>query len=57
MKARGMPDWLVKHMITIARIGAQGGFSNENTRPIRDIVGRPPLTTRQFVEAYIGVFS
>ncbi len=57
MKGRKMPDWLVTHMISIARAGGKGAFSNENTQPIRDIVGRAPLTTRQFVEAYKGVFS
>jgi uncharacterized protein YbjT (DUF2867 family) len=57
MKARGMPDWLVAHLVTIAKLGAQGAFSNENTGPIRDIVKRAPLTTRQFVEDYKGMFA
>ncbi len=57
MKARGMPDWLVAHMLAVARAGAKGGFSNENTQPIREIVGRPPLTTREFVEAHKAAFT
>ena len=57
MKARGMPDWLVAHMVAMARAGANGAFSNENTQPIREIVGRPPLTTREFVEAHKAAFS
>jgi uncharacterized protein YbjT (DUF2867 family) len=57
MKSRGMPDWLVTHLVAIARAGAGGAFSNENTKPIRDIVGRAPITTRQFVEDHKGVFS
>jgi len=57
MKARGMPDWLVAHMVAMARAGANGAFSNENTQPIRDIVGRPPLTIRDFVETYKAAFS
>jgi uncharacterized protein YbjT (DUF2867 family) len=57
MKARGMPDWLVAHMVAIARAGANGAFSEESTQPIRDIVGRPPITTRQFVEDYRAAFS
>jgi uncharacterized protein YbjT (DUF2867 family) len=57
MKARGMPDWLVAHMLAVARAGAKGGFSNENTQPIREIVGRPPLTTRDFVEAHKAAFA
>jgi uncharacterized protein YbjT (DUF2867 family) len=57
MKARGMPEWLVAHMLAVARAGAKGGFSNENTQPIRDIVGRPPLTTREFVEAHKAAFT
>lgn len=56
MKSRGMPDWLVAHLVSIARAGNNGAFSNENTQPIRDIVGREPITTRQFVEAYKGAF-
>jgi uncharacterized protein YbjT (DUF2867 family) len=57
MKSRGMPDWLVNHLAVIARAGANGAFSKEMTQPIRDMVGRAPLTTRQFVEAYKGAFS
>ncbi len=57
MKARNMPDWLVTHLVTIAKIGNAGGFSIENTKPIEDIVKRAPLTTRQFVEAYKGAFA
>ena len=57
MKARGMPDWLVAHMLAVARAGTNGAFSDENTQPIRNIVGRPPLTTREFAEAHKGAFS
>lgn len=57
MKARNMPDWLIAHLISIARAGANGAFSTENTQPIRDIVGRPPLTTRQFVQDHKAAFS
>jgi NAD(P)H dehydrogenase (quinone) len=57
MKARGMPDWLVTHALAIARAGAAGAFSKENTQPIRDIVGRAPLTTRQFAQDYKAAFS
>jgi NAD(P)H dehydrogenase (quinone) len=57
LKARGMPDWLVAHLVTIARVTDRGGFSTENTEPIRTIVGREPITTRQFVEDFRSVFS
>jgi uncharacterized protein YbjT (DUF2867 family) len=57
MKARGMPDWLVTHLLAVAKVGAKGGFSAENTQPIRDIVKRAPLTTRQFVEDFKGMFA
>ena len=57
MKARNMPDWLVAHLIAIARAGGKGAFSKENTQPIRDIVGRAPITTRQFVQDYKGALS
>jgi uncharacterized protein YbjT (DUF2867 family) len=57
MKSRNMPDWLVAHLIAIARAGHKGAFSKENTGPIRDIVGRAPITTRQFVQDHKGVFG
>ena len=57
LKARGMPDWLVAHLLSIARTTAKGGFSTENTEPIRTIVKRAPITTRQFVEDHKGLFS
>jgi NAD(P)H dehydrogenase (quinone) len=57
MKSRGMPDWLVAHLVTIAKIGVAGGFSTENTAPIHDIVKRDPITTRKFVEDFEGMFA
>jgi uncharacterized protein YbjT (DUF2867 family) len=57
MKTRGMPDWLIAHLMAIARITAKGGFSTESTEPIRKITGRAPITTRKFVEDYKGMFS
>jgi hypothetical protein len=30
--------------------GAAGTFSTENTKLIEDLVGRAPITTKQFVE-------
>jgi uncharacterized protein YbjT (DUF2867 family) len=56
MKQRGMPDWLVEHMGTIGRIGAEGAFSTANTQIIEDLVGRAPITTRQFVEDHQDMF-
>ncbi len=57
LKARGMPDWLVAHVLMLGKIGAQGAFSTAHTEPIRDIGKRAPLTTRQFVEDYKALFS
>lgn len=57
MKARNMPDWLVTHLISIAKLGASGAFATENTGPIAEIVGRAPLTTRQFVEDHKSLFA
>jgi uncharacterized protein YbjT (DUF2867 family) len=57
MKARNTPDWLIGHLLAVARAGARGAFSKENTGPIRDIVGRAPITTRQFVEHFKAIFS
>jgi len=57
MKSRGMPDWLVAHLVTIAKVGAAGGFSPENTKLIDDLVGRDPITTKKFVEDHKALFS
>lgn len=57
LRGHGMPDWLVTHLLTISKVAAKGAFSNENTQPIRDIVGRAPITTRQFVEDFKGMFG
>ena len=57
LKARGLPDWLVAHQLAIARIAANGGFSEEATEPIRDIAQRAPLTMRQFVEDHRAMFT
>jgi NAD(P)H dehydrogenase (quinone) len=57
MKARGMPEWLVTHQLTAAQVAAKGGLSMERTEPIRNIVHRAPISTKQFVEDYKGVFS
>lgn len=57
MKARGMPEWLITHQRTAAQIARDGGLSSEMMEPIRNIVGRDPLTTRQFVEDRKAVFS
>ena len=48
---------LVEHLGAIARIGEQGAFSTAKTQPIEEIVGRAPLTTRQFVEDHKAMFS
>ena len=57
MRSRNMPDWLVAHLVAVARAGANGAFSEEMTQPIQEIVGRAPLTTKQFVETFKGAFS
>lgn len=57
MTARGMPDWLVTHLISIAKLGAAGAFATENTRSVVEIAKRPPFTARQFVEDHKNVFA
>jgi NAD(P)H dehydrogenase (quinone) len=57
MKARGMPDWLVTHALTIARVGNSGGFSGENTKLIHDLLKREPITTKKFAEDHKAAFS
>jgi hypothetical protein len=57
MKERGMPEWLIAHQRTAGEIAANGGLTSERTEPIRNIVGRAPITARQFVEDHKGMFS
>ena len=57
MKARNMPDWLAAHLVTSAKLGASGAFSTENIKLIEDLVGRAPITTKQFVEDFKALFS
>ena len=57
MKAHGMPDWLVAHNVALAKVGLAGGFSTEHTELIEDLVGRAPITTKQFVEDFKAAFS
>jgi len=57
MAQRGMPEWLVEHMGTIGRIGAEGAFSKAHTQLIEGLVGRAPITTRQFVEDHKAMFN
>lgn len=56
LKARGLPEWLINHQLTIARIAAKGGFSKADPQTIRDILGREPISTRQFVEDHKAAF-
>ena len=57
MKARGLPDWLITHQLTAAQIAAKGALSTEMTEPIRNIVNRAPITTRQFVKDIKGYLA
>ena len=56
VKSRGLPDWLVAHMMLVGKASAEGGFSKENTKPIRDIVGREPIGIEKFVEDFKSLF-
>jgi NAD(P)H dehydrogenase (quinone) len=57
MRSRNMPDWLIAHLLAVARAGAAGAFAEEMTKPIHDIVGRAPITTRQFVQDFKAAFA
>ena len=57
VRSRGLPDWLVTHMLLVAKATASGGFGKENTAPIRDIVKRDPISVKKFVEDFKGAFA
>jgi hypothetical protein len=45
------------HLVASAKLGAAGAFSTEHTKLIEDLVGRAPITTKQFVEDFKAAFS
>ena len=57
MRSRNMPDWLIAHLLAVARAGTAGAFAEEMTGPIHDIVGRAPITTKQFVIDHKVMFA
>ena len=57
LRSRQMPDWLIAHVLMLGKVGAQGAFSVADTKPIENIVGRAPITTKQFVEDFKATFS
>jgi uncharacterized protein YbjT (DUF2867 family) len=56
VRSRGLPDWLVTHLLLVAKATADGGFSKANVKPIVDIVGREPITIKKFVEDFKSAF-
>jgi uncharacterized protein YbjT (DUF2867 family) len=57
VRSRGLPDWLVTHLLLVAKATADGGFSKANVKPIVDIVGREPITIKKFVEDFKALFA
>ncbi len=57
IKSRNMPDWLVTHLVTIAKLGNAGAFSTERIQLIRDLLKREPITTKQFVTDFKAAFA
>jgi uncharacterized protein YbjT (DUF2867 family) len=57
VRSRGLPDWLVTHLLLVAKATADGGFAKANIKPITDIVGREPITIKKFVEDFKALFS
>ncbi len=57
MKKRDLPDWLITHLLAINDLTNAGGLSRVKTDMINIVIGRPPLTMRQFVESYKSAFS
>jgi len=57
VRSRGLPDWLVTHLLLVAKATADGGFAKANIKPITDIVGREPITIKKFVEDFKALFA
>jgi NAD(P)H dehydrogenase (quinone) len=57
LKSRQMPDWLIAHVLMLGKVGAEGAFSTADTQVIEDLVGRPPISTKQFVEDFKPAFA
>ena len=47
----------VAHLVASAKLGAAGAFSTENIKLIEVLVGRAPITTKQFLEDFKALFS
>jgi hypothetical protein len=45
------------HLVASAKVATAGAISTENTKLIEDLVGRAPVTTRQFVEDFKAAFN
>jgi NAD(P)H dehydrogenase (quinone) len=57
LRSRGLPDWLVTHLLLVAKATGAGGFGKANVQPIVDIVGREPITIKKFIEDFKGAFA
>lgn len=56
LNALGLPDYLVEHLATMARLHAEGRYDRE-TDDIEKITGRPASSVRDFVEANPRLFE
>ncbi|SFM49590.1 Uncharacterized conserved protein YbjT, contains NAD(P)-binding and DUF2867 domains [Bradyrhizobium sp. Rc3b] len=57
MSSLGSPPWLIEHSIAIARTIANGGFTPEQCEPIREVLGREPISTLEFVQDHKEAFQ
>ena len=56
LKTHSLADWLITHL-AVARASANRALAEEVTQPIRDILGRVPLTSKQFVQDHKAAFA
>jgi len=56
MRANGMPDWLVGHMLAMANVGAAGGFSDPLPHLIKELTGSDPRSVQDFARDHADLF-
>ena len=57
MASSGSPTWMIEHSMGIARTIKSGGFTPEECRPIREVLGREPISTLEFVQDHKEAFQ
>ncbi len=56
LRARGLPEHLLEHLLTMARLHAENRY-DRLSHDVEAITGRPPSSVRDFVTRHAGSFG